>query len=77
MYEFCISQGTVVTCDERVQQSRNRLREISSRLLFKPVDFSPVVVQKLPLSIDVSYPHGAQQQTRRTPLQLRSTDGTD
>jgi len=30
----------------------------------------------LPLSIDVSYPHGAQQQTRRTPLQ-RSNSGTD
>jgi len=29
-----------------------------------------------PLSIDVSYPHGAQQQTRRTPL-LRSNDRTD
>jgi len=29
-----------------------------------------------PLSIDIPYPHGAQQQTRRTPL-LRSNDGTD
>jgi len=27
------------------------------------------------LSIDISFPHGAQQQTRRTPL-LRSNDGT-
>jgi len=29
-----------------------------------------------PLSIDISYRHGAQQQTRRTSL-LRSNDGTD
>jgi len=29
-----------------------------------------------PLSIDISCPHGAQQQTRRTP-RLRSNDGTD
>jgi len=29
-----------------------------------------------PLSIDISYPHGAQQQTRRTPL-LRSNDRID
>jgi len=32
--------------------------------------------RSLPLSIDISRPHGAQQQTRRTP-QLRSIDGTD
>ena len=30
----------------------------------------------LPLSIDISGPHGDQQQTRHTPL-LRSNDGTD
>jgi len=30
--------------------------------------------QRSPLSIDISSPHGAQQQTRRTPL-LRSNDG--
>jgi len=29
-----------------------------------------------PLSTDISSPHGAQQQTRRTPL-LLSNDGTD
>ena len=29
-----------------------------------------------PLSIDTSCPHGAQQQTHRTPL-MRSNDGTD
>jgi len=32
--------------------------------------------QRPPLSIDISCPHGAQQQTRRTPL-LWSNDGTD
>jgi len=32
--------------------------------------------RSLPLSIDVSRRHGAQQQTRRKP-QLRSIDGTD
>jgi len=32
--------------------------------------------RRLPLSIDVSRAHGAQQQTRCTP-QLRSIDGTD
>jgi len=30
----------------------------------------------VPLSIDISCPHGAQQQTRRTPL-LLSIDGAD
>jgi len=29
-----------------------------------------------PLSINISRPHGAQQQTRRTPQRLRSNDGT-
>jgi len=33
-------------------------------------------VRRLPLSIDISCPHGAQQQTRRT-AQLQSNDGTD
>jgi len=32
--------------------------------------------QLLPLSIDISCPHGAQQQTHHTP-RLRSNDGTD
>ena len=32
--------------------------------------------RSLPLSIDISRPHGAQQQTRRTPQRL-SNDGTD
>jgi len=32
--------------------------------------------RRLPLSIDVSRPHGVQQQTRCTP-RLRSIDGTD
>jgi len=35
-----------------------------------------LVARLLPLSIDISYRHGAQQQTRRTSLQL-SNDGTD
>jgi len=35
-----------------------------------------VVARRLPLSIDISWPRGAQQQTRRTLLQW-SIDGTD
>jgi len=51
-------------------------------LLLSAVQLSRAAAQLLldtrrpPLSINISRPHGAQQQTRRTP-RMRSNDGTD
>ena len=71
-----------------VQQSTNtnktstfsRLRRLSTRhcshLLPNAVLLCAVAVWRPSLSIDISCPRGAQQQTRRTLLQ-RSIDGTD